>query len=531
MSLKNNKKADLFIYIFFILIFVTGISVYKDYGLTLDDEIYRKNGEFYYYYIIDFFSGKQLPELKSLIKTAPVLFELPLVFLSKLFHYDQTKQIYELSHIVNFIIFYVPLIFLYKLIYKKFKSKIYAAIGVLGLIISPRIFAESFYNSRDIFFLSLIIFNLYAAYNFLNNSNFKNLLYFSFTSALVVYAKVIGIVPPILFLFLYFLNNLKGSHINKKILQNIFLIIFLTFFFIYCMWPYLWTDPINNFLYSFKLMTKAQNEILVLNYYLGDFYSSISTPWHYRIVWFLFTTPVFILFFAIIGFILLSFHFSIGFLRIADDKTNPWKNNNEMFDFYLLLNLIFITFLASKFNTSVSGGWRHLYFLYPILIIISLIGLEYFLNLKFKKIYNFLILILAVSNILYISIWSYKFHPHQNVYFNLISKKFAKKNFDLDYWGLSNIHVLRHILEKNDFYPIKVSAISFTSLYESVLLLNDNDKKKFIIEYNPNNADFIIDNYIRKIRKNFIVDNKTYTKYFEIIVDEIPINTVYKKNK
>jgi len=253
MSVKNNKTTYLLIYIFFILIFLTGLRVYKDYGLTLDDEIYRENGEFYYFYIKDFFSLQPLVELKSLIRTAPVLFELPLVFLSKLFGIEKSKEIFELSHLINFIIFFLSMIFFFKLVEKKFNSRIYAITGILIIFFSPRIFAETFYNSRDIFFLSLCIFNLYAAYNFLNKVNLTNSLFFSLTSALIIYAKVIGIIPPILFLFLYFLDNLKNNKINKIALKNIFLIIFTSLLLVYFMWPFLWSDPINNFIYSFKL--------------------------------------------------------------------------------------------------------------------------------------------------------------------------------------------------------------------------------------------------------------------------------------
>ena len=34
---------------------------------------------------------------------------------------------------------------------------------------------------------------------------------------------------------------------------------------------------------------------------------------------------------------------------------------------------------------------------------------------------------------------------------------------------------------------------------------------------------------MKRIRNNFIIDEKKYVKYFEIIVDGVPINTVYKK--
>ena len=34
---------------------------------------------------------------------------------------------------------------------------------------------------------------------------------------------------------------------------------------------------------------------------------------------------------------------------------------------------------------------------------------------------------------------------------------------------------------------------------------------------------------MKRFRKNFIIDKEKYIKYFEIVIDEMPINTVYKK--
>ena len=47
----NSKYDNIIIYIIFSIIFITGINIYQDYGLTLDDESYRKNGEITYTYI------------------------------------------------------------------------------------------------------------------------------------------------------------------------------------------------------------------------------------------------------------------------------------------------------------------------------------------------------------------------------------------------------------------------------------------------------------------------------------------------
>ena len=72
------------------------------------------------------------------------------------------------------------------------------------------------------------------------------------------------------------------------------------------------------------------------------------------------------------------------------------------------------------------------------------------------KIFN-IFFIKKLSNIIFLvfliitptTLWMYKNHPFQYVYFNSFFKNNFNKYFDMDYWGLSNYHALRYILKNN----------------------------------------------------------------------------------
>ena len=98
-------------------------------------------------------------------------------------------------------------------------------------------------------------------------------------------------------------------------------------------------------------------------------------------------------------------------------------------------------------------------------------------------------------------------------------------------WGLSNLYSMKYIANNNQEYPLKVGTVSFASLEASLLILENSEIQKFKIIHDLENADFLISNYMKRVRKNFNIDNEKYIKYFEIIVDGVPINTVYKKVK
>ena len=118
------------------------------------------------------------------------------------------------------------------------------------------------------------------------------------------------------------------------------------------------------------------------------------------------------------------------------------------------------------------------------------------LQLK-KQIFEKIIVSIIFLNLTYLVFWNVINHPHQQVYFNLLSKTYAKNNFDLDYWGLSNLYSMKYIAKNNHEYPLKVGTVSFASLEASSLILENSEVEKFKIIHDLENADFLISNYIK----------------------------------
>tara|TARA_B100000745_G_C20056353_1_gene360342 strand:- start:321 stop:884 length:564 start_codon:yes stop_codon:yes gene_type:complete len=184
-----------------------------------------------------------------------------------------------------------------------------------------------------------------------------------------------------------------------------------------------------------------------------------------------------------------------------------------------------------KFGVNYDG-WRQIYFLYPLIIILGLYGLEYLKRIINNTIIIKFLFIIVFLELIFLSIWNYKNHPYQFVYFNPIFKSLTKNNFELDYWGISNRSVLEqifHINEKNDF---KVATISYTSLNDSLRILDPKIREKISIVYDLNDADYVIDNHRKKWSSTPGEENleKNFSIIYSLIVDGNIINTVYKKN-
>ena len=167
-----RKYKDYSIYVFIGFFFIICLSFLKDFGVTLDDEIYYLNGLNTYNYVKNLLLSVTNSEInvdayRNQLKEWPIIFEFFLVFLSEVLGIKPINKIYLFSHQINFFIFCLSLIFFYKLINKRYNNFLFSFISIIFIILSPRIFGESFYNSRDIFFMSLFIFYIYSGYIFL----------------------------------------------------------------------------------------------------------------------------------------------------------------------------------------------------------------------------------------------------------------------------------------------------------------------------------------------------------------------------
>ena len=146
---------------------------------------------------------------------------------------------------------------------------------------------------------------------------------------------------------------------------------FLLSAFTLLFWPYLWNDPINNLLSTFKSMSGYQWRGGI--FYLNEYISALNLPWHYPIVWILISTPILYLFLFFLGSYLILVRFLKRFINLSEKKifNDIYRGNKERMDIIVFFILFITLFLVIEFNSTLYNGWRQLYFIYPCLIFLS----------------------------------------------------------------------------------------------------------------------------------------------------------------
>lgn len=499
-KLKINR-AHGFMFIFFLIFLLIGITTYKDYGLSWDENSqWKNNGHTNYNFV---FNGDKATLLNGIDKYHGPAFELILVFAEKALLLSDSRDIYFLRHLLTFLTFFISAFFFFLLSSQLFKNRIVPAITTLMYVLSPAIFSHSFYNSKDIGFLSFFVISIYIMLIFLKKPDYLNTLLFALFTAITIDIRIVGILIPLLVIFIY-LQRMVFARLNetKTNLNYKFLILYFLALcpLIVWFWPILWLDPIHHFIEALKENSRYPWNGLVL--YLGNYYNASDLPWHYLFFWLFISRPVIysVLFIVGIAALFRSFVFQpVKFFR---------KDTNQQI---VAAWFIFPVIAVFAFGSVVFDTGRHLYFIHGAFVLIAGYGMEHLLRHRILKTITIILLIISFTKVIRDMI---KIHPYEHLYFNelLNNSPENKKNFELDYWGLSSRELLENLLIKDSSSRIKIFAEHYPSKL-NVNVLKESERRRIIITDTADNADYYLADYRWKKAEEYIYQKNFYSVF------------------
>ena len=551
--MKKILNWNFFTYLFFIIYFIIGLSIYKDFGVGIEEHFQRQNG---FYWLNHFFSNSNFENLKSIIDLKykeilelnadlppadyynyyGVVFDLPLAFIETIFNLSSSKVYFEIRHIFIFTIFFISSIYFYKILANRFNNNLVIFLGLFLYISSPRIFGDSFHNNKDILFLSILTISISYLFDLFKTYNIRNLLLFCFFCSLATASRIMGIYLPFILILFYFFDFLLQKISFKKLILITSKIIIIFYLFLLLNYPYAWQLDILNITNWFgKFFYSMDIEVL----FNGEYYMIDYLPRSYLPIWILISTPIIISVFFLIGFSKISSTIYKRLINIDEKKVNKkgdlWNSIHEKKDLLVYVSFFIFLVYAIFFNVSMLSGWRHFYFLHIFIIYISVVGMsnifKYLKSLSQRTNYIFASLIIMSS-----LHTNFKLHPFQSLYFISILNADVVQKFQVDTPNLSRSHALKWILqhEKNKTKKIYVSNASWTPMHNGKDMLNNVDQKRLVFvgqEYNQ--ADYIYTNYVNKSDEKY---NKNYKipSNFKKIQDfkkgNILIYSIYSKS-
>lgn len=548
LSNKLNIQRTILVF-FYLICAVIGYIYLFDFGIHIEEKFHRLNGHYWLNFLANKFSLTNLASVTnlkiieigdytlnpvSLYNKYGVILDLPAAFLEDFFNINEIKNVYYLKHYLSFLIFLFSSYFFYKILQNRFNNFFLNFAGLILFITSPRILGDSFLY-KDVLFLSLFNMSLYFLLESLNNLNRKNLILFSLFASWAITLRIYGLFLPMLFIFILILQLSEKKNF-LTLMKKIFFIIFFLCLFTYLFWPYLWENPIINFISIFLTMKKSLVDIKIL--YANEFINNYYLPPTYILNWIFISNPILQSFFFVLGFSycfrrVISRYFKIEKKLIYNDL---WRSKKELKDFSLLLILFSYFFVFLFINAPFYNGWR-LVFFYNIFIIYFII---YFFNIfalflrnndGMRRLLNIVLILTIFINIHSIV----KFHPFQSLFFNNFLSEEKKNSYEGDYHGLAAKHFFNKILQtENNGKIIKVAVASHTPLHRGLESLSQEKRDKFLVvgqEYSS--ADYIFKNNISEVNSNLIKKYEipqNFSKVFSFEKNNVIIYEVYKAN-
>ena len=545
-TLINNIKK----YFIFFVFLVIGSVIFKDYGFNIDEKFHRLNGFYWLNYIAQYFNLSNLADLSeaklntiygftlsdiNFYNKYGIVFDVPAALLEIFFKIETPLGFYQLRHFLVFLYFILGLIFFYKIVSQRFGNENIAILSVVLFFMIPRVFGDSFQNTKDIVFMTFMIISIYFALESIKISTKKNIIFFSLFAAITTSLRMFGLCLLITFILIQ-LVSIKKNNI-KQIIFNSFLSLILFIIFLIIVWPLLWENTLSNFLSYFEILDSYFNSKV---FFLGNFYRSDLLPYTYLPFWILISTPILHLLLFTFGLIVVSKRVFNRVLEIKKNSFFPdfWRSKSEAQDFYIYINFLLLFLGLIFLNIKFYNSWRIAYFLYFFIIYFSAYTLYIF---TFKNKTSSLKSFLSKSIILVLFVFTiyriFLYHPYQSYYFNFLVTDKIKNNVEVDYTGLSAIHFLNETIE-NEYRnkKIKIGVASWYPLWRMLELTNEKSENKITIVGNKDffYADYIYTNRISDVDTNY---NKKYDippnfiKFKELIIDGAIIYEVYKRSK
>ena len=472
---------------YFVLLLLLGLLLVRDYGVTWDEPVDRLNGMVNYKYIAGRVAPEWAREQMAFANTPDFathaendhgpIFHLPLAVFEQQAVGSNSRLYYLVRHYCIFLVAVLGMWAVYRLGRLRFGSWRWGLLASSLLLLSPRFFAESFNNGKDIVFMALFALGIYTLVRLLLRPTWGRALLHGLVTALATDVRILGLL-----LFFVTLAMLAleaglapgGAALRRRLLGQGALYALAAALFTVAGWPYLWEAPWANFLHAFRNMSQFRWNGPVV--YLGEQIRAMELPWHYAPVWIIVTTPV---------------AYTVAFVAGAGDIVASLLRGfgTRLRTFEGRLDLLFLGWavgpvgLIILFDSVIYDGWRHLYFVYPGLLLVAVRG-AHALWLRgrgarrFRQVALVLAAVAGAEGLLTLG-RMVEAHPNQQVYFSFLPPAQAQRLFELDYWGASYRQGLEWILANDPAASIPVYAAGPELLDNGLSILKPEDRGRF----------------------------------------------------
>ena len=397
------------------------------------------------------------------------VFEAPLALVERIIGRDEGRPVYLARHLLTHLFFLTSAFVGYLLAHRLFGNRWLALFALLLLLLHPRIYPHSFFNSKDVPFLAMFTIYLWLAHRAFEPSDKGGVVAANGASAihgafalcgvaagLLTNLRVGGAIFVVLVIFMRLCDVVGARTWSERRCAVVGCVAFAlaavaTY---YASLPYLWADPLPRFMEIVTTLSAHPNNPAHL--FDGKLVHASEVPPSYLPVWFAITTPPLALLLGAVGFGALVWRVGAGLLPASGVRT--LRNTPLRFELLLAACIVLPVLAAIALRPTLHSDWRHFYFLWAPFVLLATSGLRTLVEWAKARWPTPSVPAAAIAAGLVtialgaMAVEMVRLHPHQHLYFNvLVSRSGAglplSQRFALEDWFRAE-QGYAHILEE-----------------------------------------------------------------------------------
>ena len=228
-------------------------------------------------------------------------FEWALLFAKFAFGLEDSRGVYLSRYVILHLTYLASGLFAYLLVLRLSGARWAALFAMLALLSHPRLYAHSFFSSKDMAFFAALTVALYLTHRAFRRDNVSAFVLLGVGVGALVNLRIMGIIllaaiPALRALDFAFA---QGWAERKRILITTGAFALACGLAAYALLPYLWGDPVGRAVEWWTTLSAHPNVISEL--FRGTVYSSADLPAEYIPVWFAIASPPFALLLGLMG--------------------------------------------------------------------------------------------------------------------------------------------------------------------------------------------------------------------------------------
>ena len=430
---------------------VVGLVVLDDYAVGLDRDQQRGIGQAAIAYALGDTETLRPPG-PSHNRYYGVVFEVPLVLVERLLGLTDSRAIYLSRHLLTHLCFLAGGGGAAWLASRLFGSR-WLALLALGLfVLHPRLYAHSFFNTKDIPFLVAFLGCLALIHRAWQRGGVGAYALCGVGVGVATNLRIMGGGLFVAVMVMRVVDWVRaGSRAERRQVGRTLGVFGLAgVLTLYAVSPYLWGNPLE-LLDAIAVLSQHPYRPSML--FQGEVIRWPDLPAHYILTWLAITTPPGVLLLSLIG--------AAGVLwRTLTHPGELLRNTATRFEGLLVACVLLPVGAVIVLNANVQGGWRQMYFLYAPLCLLAVAGLRRLVGVCRWPALRAGVYGLAVAGLAGVVIEMVGLHPYQHLYFNWLvdrrTPEYLRGQYSMDYWLTAYREGLEYLLRRYPASPISL---------------------------------------------------------------------------